>query len=183
MNRIRISYIIGLLLGVLMLSLVFSQTFTYSVSRTFTVEVVKDPNADIAIIPGIYLSTEKGYVVDGLNGSGDFEFNFTAAPATITNFTPAFYLQNNLNQTVSVEISLTTQPDVIVSVSATDVNGNYYVYVIPNVPAGNTASFNIDIPAGSEAAIGVSIHVLPGVTVPSSYPLKLTINATYPSDS
>ncbi len=181
MNKIRISYIVGLLLGVLMLSLVFSQTFTYSVSRTFTVEVVKDPNADIAIIPAIYLGTDKGYVVDGLNGSGDFEFNFTAAPATITNFTPAFYLANNLNQTVSVEISLTVQPDVIVSVQANDVNGEYYIYVNPTV-TGNTASFNIDIPAGGESAISVSIHVLPGVPLSSSYPLKLTINATYPSD-
>lgn len=93
MNKIRVSYIVGLLLGALMLSLVYSQTFTYSASRTFTVEVVSDPNADIAIIPAIYLGTGKGYVVDGLNGSGDFEFNFTAAPGTTTSFTPAFYIK------------------------------------------------------------------------------------------
>ncbi|WP_238027503.1 hypothetical protein [Metallosphaera javensis (ex Hofmann et al. 2022)] len=134
MKAMKLAPIIGIVLGVALLGLVFSSAvFTYTATRSFTVTVVQDPNADIAITPnnqnlGTY-TTNEPFVY--LNDSGDLEINFhNVASNAMATFYNAFNITNNLNETVQVNIT-SSSPHLLV-------NG-YQQVTITLAPGGSTS--------------------------------------------
>ncbi len=162
----KLAPIVGIVLGVALLGLVFSSAiFTYTATRSFTVNVVADPNADIAITPndqglGTY-GTNQPFVY--LNGSGDLAINFhnVASNAQAT-FYNAFNITNNLNETVNVTIQTSSS-----HLQATFPNGQ----TMYTLPAGQTVSVTVML----------NTYGLNPSSTATTY--TLTITATYSSSS
>ncbi|BBD72196.1 hypothetical protein HS1genome_0585 [Sulfodiicoccus acidiphilus] len=106
--------IYAIVVGALLLGLVFSTTpfFTYQDTRLASVTITADPAGPLSLVPNDhYLGYGSGpsasaYVY--LNASGDLTINLnkvqTNAMMTIS---PAFFVDDNLNQTVTVTMTVT----------------------------------------------------------------------------
>ncbi|BFI76993.1 hypothetical protein [Sulfurisphaera ohwakuensis] len=113
--------IIGIVAGLVLLSLVVSMNFVYVAPRTAVAYVVNDNMANIALIPNNnHLQSQNGYFAF-INKQGDLEINFgNIAPYSAEQLSDVFYVQNNLNQPVNVTISVDPANDTTLGVYLSD---------------------------------------------------------------
>ncbi|WP_248547517.1 hypothetical protein [Metallosphaera sedula] len=157
----KLAPIVGIVLGVALLGLVFSTSavFTYQATRSFTVNVVKDTNADIALIPNDqmlgYTSSKQPFVnLSSSNGELQIDFHNVSLDSEVT-FTDVFEIVNNLNQTVSISVT-TNNPALSATLSSSSLSpagesgDNAYVTLTLNtadLSQLGTQSFTITITA------------------------------------
>lgn len=112
--------LVGVVAGLVLLSLVVSMDFVYVAPRTAVAYIVNDAGANIALIPNNnHLESQKGYFAF-LNAEGDLEINFgNVAPSTTESLSDVFYIQNNLNEPVSVSITVQNPSGATLTVSST----------------------------------------------------------------
>jgi len=106
--------IYAILVGAILLGLVFSTTpfLTYHDTRIVSVSITNDASGPLSLIPVQnmvgYGSGSSGNAYAYYNNSGDLTINFyrvqTNANLTLS---PAFYVDDNLNQTINVKIIVT----------------------------------------------------------------------------
>ncbi|WP_229768270.1 hypothetical protein, partial [Sulfodiicoccus acidiphilus] len=97
--------------GALLLGLVFSTTpfFTYQDTRLASVTITADPAGPLSLVPNNdnlgYSAQNDAYVT--LNNSGDLAINLNDVQTNaMLKLDPAFYVDDNLNQTVTVTITV-----------------------------------------------------------------------------
>ncbi|MCY0849749.1 hypothetical protein [Sulfuracidifex metallicus] len=180
----KLAPIVGIVLGVALLGLVFSSAvFTYTATRSFTVTVVNDNQADIALTPNpSNLGTSAGAFVSIQQPNGNLEINFgdVAANAAVI-YNGAFTITNNLNQ--PVEVTITIMP------GSSSPSGALQVYANDPPPPPPPAP-----PAPPQTPPSITFTLDPGVSMPitvllNTYginnlgPLSYTLNitATYPA--
>jgi hypothetical protein len=97
---------LGIMAGIILLSIVVSMDFVYQAPRTAVAYVVNDNAANIALIPNDnHLKSPQGYFASINNG--DLQINFgNVAPNSWEILSDVFYVENNLNQPVTVTITI-----------------------------------------------------------------------------
>ncbi|QGA53738.1 hypothetical protein GFS03_03590 [Sulfolobus sp. E5-1-F] len=140
--------IIGIVAGILLISMVASLTFQYTAARDVNATVVADPSANINLVAN---DTAHGWSSTGIpfvnyNSSGDLQINFGDV-ATYANETLlyAFDVSNDLNTTAT--ITITVMP---VSVPS---GTNLYILT----PSGPSTSYMFTLAAGHSQSISLRL--------------------------
>jgi hypothetical protein len=148
---------LGIMAGIILLSIVVSMDFVYQAPRTAVAYVVNDNAANIALIPNDnHLQSQQGYFAF-INNQGDLQINFgNVAPNSLETLSDVFYVKNNLNQPVTV----------IITTPAAG-NSAYYLKVsVHSQPPSHTIQFTLkpgqQVPISLELYVG---NVAPGTQI------------------
>ncbi|QIW24441.1 hypothetical protein EWF20_09940 [Sulfolobus sp. S-194] len=163
--------IVGIIAGILLISFVASLTFVYTATRDVNATVVGDASANIALIANDsaigYSSTGNPFV--SYNRAGDLQINFGNVATNAQEILKyVFDVENNLNQTVQVTITITTSS----APSGTQ------VYIL--TPQGPSTTYTFTLGAGAEQAI--SLELMTGNTQGNAY-FQMTVTAEVPYSS
>lgn len=156
---------LGIMAGIILLSIVVSMDFSYQTSTTAVAYVVNASEANIALIPNnISLQSPQGYFAF-INQQGELQINFgNVAPNSIETLYNVFYVKNNLNQSVTVIIS-TPSP------------GNYNLQAFTNTQsASNSIQFTLG--PGQQVPISLVLNV-GNVTPGADLSMTIQVSATY----
>jgi len=165
---------LGIMAGIILLSIVVSMDFVYQAPRTAVAYVVNDNAANIALIPNDHnLQSPRGYFAF-INKQGDLQINFgNVAPNSVEILSDVFYVKNNLNQPVTVTITIDAE------------NSMYYLKAYVKDPPSSSPSpmppsytITFTLGPGQESPISLELYVgnvAPGTQIQ----FTITVTATY----
>ena len=145
--------LLGVAVGLVLLSLVVSMDFVYYAPRVAVATVVYDNMANIALIPNDnHLQGPAGYFAY-IGKDGDLHINFGyVAPNTVEVLSDVFYIKNNLNQPVTITVDPKPHADFTVYVS-------YSPNVNPSDLKGLSTDPTITLGPGQEVAVTLILFV------------------------
>jgi hypothetical protein len=167
--------IYAILVGAILLGLVFSTMpfLTYQDTRIVSVSITNDASGPLSLIPVQNTvgygsgSSSNAYVY--YNTSGDLTINFHDVQTNaILNLTPAFYVDDNLNQTLNVTVQLS------------EVSSDGFVNLLINGSSFHTFSFLLS-PSEGEVPVYLTLETF-GTHPNSGAIIFITFTATYPAE-
>jgi len=166
--------IYAILVGAILLGLVFSTMpfLTYQDTRIVSVSITNDASGPLSLIPvqntvGYGSVSPNAYVY--YNSSGDLTINFHEVQTNaILNLTPAFYVDDNLNQTLNVTMRVT------------QVGGTTNAMLLVNgTPAPLTFSFLLS-PSEGEVPVYLTLETF-GTQPNQTATFDISFTAVYPA--
>ncbi|BCU69726.1 hypothetical protein [Stygiolobus caldivivus] len=169
---------LGIMAGIILLSLIVSMDFVYVAPRTAVAYVTTDNLANIALIPNDnHLQSPQGYFAF-INKQGNLQINFgNVAPNSAEELSDVFYIRNNLNQPVQITITITPgDPSTYYMVAYTNVSSDPPPMPPPPPPPPSPPpSPSITLPPGGTIAVSLVLVTGP---VPPGTTLAFTITVT-----
>ena len=166
--------IYAILVGAILLGLVFSTMpfLTYQDTRIVSVSITNDASGPLSLIP---VQNMVGYGIGSssnayayYNSSGDLTINFHDVQTNaILNLTPAFYVDDNLNQTINVTMTVTP-------VGMTNANAKL---LVNGIAAPHTFSFLLK-PSEGEVPVYLTLETF-GTQPNQTATFDITFTAVY----
>jgi len=154
--------------------LVFSTMpfLTYQDTRIVSVSITNDASGPLSLIPVQnmvgYGSGSSSYAYAYYNSSGDLTINFHEVQTNaILNLTPAFYVDDNLNQTINVTVQLS------------EVSSDGFVNLLINGSSFHTFSFLLS-PSEGEVPVYLTLETF-GTQPGQTATFDISFTAVYPA--